>query len=199
MKNYLGCSTGNNFVPLSAHTKKETVSAPSVQEAAAFSKGLLEFEDIFPAVTFPLCATGNLDNEIRCGKLTLLSLKLHESDLKTCTSLSSTCFFLTSAVGESNSEQSHTGRRERSKAGPRKGPTRPGTGRSPWQQGEGEHCLEEEEAEAPQKTGLGEGNFKEGRGEVRILEKNNRRNMYTAEHMPRVWNRKQNSSFRFLC
>lgn len=118
-----------------------------------------------------------MDNEIKCGKLTLSSLKLCESDFKTCTFSPSTCSFLTSAVAESGS-----GRREPSKAGPRKGPTGPVTGRSPWRQGQGEHCSEEA-AEAPQETGLGEGNFEEGRGEARILEKNKQRNTYTAEHI----------------
>lgn len=69
---------------------------------------------------------------------------------------------------------------------------------SPGQQGEGEQSLEGE-AEASQETGLGEGNFEGGRGEVMVLEKNKQRNTYPAEHMPRAWNRKQDSSFRFLC
>lgn len=66
------------------------------------------------------------------------------------------------------------------------------------QEGKGERCLEGE-AEASQETGLREGNFEEGRGEVMIPEKNKQRNTYPEEHMPRAWNRKQNSSFRFLC
>lgn len=61
----------------------------------------------------------------------------------------------------------------------------------------GEPCLEKE-AEASQETGLGEGNF-EGRGEVMIPERNKQKKTYPAEHMPRAWNRKHDSSFRFLC
>ena len=101
-------------------------------------------------------------------------------------------------MAKSNAERSHAGRREQSKAGPRKGPTGCGTVGSPWRQGEGEDCLEEE-AEASQEIGHEEGNFEEGRGEVMILKKNKQRNTYPAEHMPRAWNRKQDSSFRFLC
>lgn len=101
-------------------------------------------------------------------------------------------------MAKSNTEQSHAGRKERSKAGPGKGPTGCGTVGSPRQPVEGELCLEEG-AEASQETGLGEGNVEEGRGEVMVLEKNKQRNTYPAEHMPRAWNRKQDSSFRFLC
>lgn len=61
----------------------------------------------------------------------------------------------------------------------------------------GEPCLEKE-AEASQETGLREENF-EGRGEVMIPERNKQKKTYPAEHMPRAWNRKQDSSFRFLC
>lgn len=61
----------------------------------------------------------------------------------------------------------------------------------------GEPCLEKE-AEPSQETGLGEGNF-EGRGEVMIPERNKQKMTYPAEHMPRAWNRKHDSSFRFLC
>lgn len=56
----------------------------------------------------------------------------------------------------------------------------------------------EKEAEASQETGLGEGKF-EGREAVMIPERNKQKKTYPAEHMPRAWNRKHDSSFRFLC
>lgn len=59
-------------------------------------------------------------------------------------------------------------------------------------------ALLEKETEASQETGLREENF-EGRGEVMIPERNKQKKTYPAEHMPRAWNRKQDSSFRFLC